>query len=211
VLRALLVIISTTVILSNFGVNVGVLLAVLGIAGLALSLSAKDTLSDMINGFLILLDKPFRVGDRIGVQDLNTWGDVVEIGTRTTRIQTRDNRMVIVPNSKIGKSQVVNYTYPDPTYRMQTEVSVAYGTDHNRARAVIKTAIGEVEGILIEKPVDILLHKLGDSAMIFRVRWWIASYADLRFASDRVHSAILDSLEAAEIEMPHTSYDIYVR
>jgi len=211
ILRALLVIISTTVILNNFGVNVTVLLAVLGIGGLALTLAAKDTLSDMLNGFLILIDQPFRVGDRIGIRDLDTWGDVVGIGTRTTRIQTRDNRMVIVPNSNIGKSQVVNYSYPDPSYRMQTEIGVAYGADHNRVRDVVKTAVCQVEGVFTEKPVDVLLHKLGDSAMEFRVRWWIESYEDVRFVYDRVHSAILDALEAADIEMPYTSYDIYMK
>ncbi len=102
------------IILSHFGVNVSALTATLGLAGLALSLAAQDTLSDAISGFIILIDQPFRIGDRIEISEENTWGDVVEIGTRTTRIRTRDNRMVIVPNSTISKSQVVNYTFPDP-------------------------------------------------------------------------------------------------
>ena len=72
--------------------------------------AAQDTLADAIAGFLILLDQPFRVGDRIEITGLGTWGDVVEIGTRSTRIRTRDNRLVIVPNSAIAKDQVVNYS-----------------------------------------------------------------------------------------------------
>jgi MscS family membrane protein len=210
-LRALLLIISTTVILNNFGVNVTVMLAVLGIGGLALSLAAQDTLSDIINGFLILIDQPFRIGDRILIHELETWGDIVGIGTRTTRIQTLDNRMIVVPNSKIGKSQVVNYSYPDPSSRMETDVDIAYGSDHNRARAVISKAVSQVEGVDTDKPVEVLLAKLGDSAMEFRVRWWIESYKDVRFVYDRVHSAILDALDEAGIDMPHTSYYIYVK
>ena len=79
-------------------------------------------MSDAINGFLILMDEPFRIGDRIEIRDLDTWGDVVDIGLRTTRILTLDNRMVILPNSKIGKSQIVNYSFPDPKYRVQTTI-----------------------------------------------------------------------------------------
>jgi hypothetical protein len=80
------------VILSHFGVNVSALTPSLGIAGLALSLAAQDTLSDAFSGFVILMEQPFRVGDRIEITGLATWGDVVQIGTRTTRIRTRDIR-----------------------------------------------------------------------------------------------------------------------
>jgi hypothetical protein len=101
---ALIVLVATglIVLLSHFGVNVSALTASLGIAGLALSLAAQDTLSDAISGFVILMDQAFRVGDRIEISGLGTWGDVVQIGTRTARIRTRDNCMVIVPNSTVG-------------------------------------------------------------------------------------------------------------
>ena len=66
-----------------------------------------------------MIDRPFRIGDRIEIQDLATWGDVVDIGLRRSRIRTRDNRMVIVPNSVISQSLIVNYSDPDTTYRIQ--------------------------------------------------------------------------------------------
>ena len=90
-LRAFLLIISTTVILNNFGVNVTVMLAVLGIGGLALSLAAQDTLSDIINGFLILIDQPFRIGDRILIHELETWGDIVGIGRVQFKLESVDS------------------------------------------------------------------------------------------------------------------------
>ena len=62
---------------------------------------------------MVMLDRPYRIGDRIEILDLKTWGDVVDIGLRSTRIRTQDNRMVVVPNSLIGKSLVVNYAYPN--------------------------------------------------------------------------------------------------
>jgi small conductance mechanosensitive channel len=73
----------------------------LGLGGFAHSLAARDTIEDMIAGLIILIDQPFRVGDRIEIAGLGTWGDVTTIGMRTTSIRTRDNRMVIVPNSSI--------------------------------------------------------------------------------------------------------------
>ena len=80
------------------------------------------------------MDQPFRIGHRIEIEEIDTWGDVVEIGTRTTKIRTRDNRMVIVPNSTIGNNQVVNYTFPDPRYRIQVDIGIGYGTDIKTVR-----------------------------------------------------------------------------
>jgi small-conductance mechanosensitive channel len=200
--RILLAGVSLTILLSYFGINVTALAAALGIGGLALSLAAKDTLSDAIAGFIILADRPYRIGDRIEIQGVGTWGDVVEIGLRTTRIRTRDNRMVIVPNSMIGKNQIINYTYPDPRYRIETHVGIAYGTDIETARQVITEAVRSVEGVLPDKPVDALYIEMGDSAMIFRVRWWIESYVDTRRVVDRVHTVLQEALDAAGIESP---------
>ena len=199
------------VVLSHFGVNVTALTASLGIAGLALSLAAQDTLSDAISGVIILLDQPFRVGDRIAIAQENTWGDVVEIGTRTTRIRTRDNRMVIVPNSLIGKSQVVNYTFPDPQYRVETHLGIAYGTNIEEARRIIVETVQKVPGVLTDRPVDALYNEMGDSAMIFRVRWWIESYVDTRRVYDRVHTALQEALDAADINMPYPTQTVNLK
>jgi small-conductance mechanosensitive channel len=200
--RVVVVLVSVIVLLSYFGVNVTALTAALGLGGLALSLAAQDTIADAIAGFIILVDQPFRIGDRIEIQDVGTWGDVVDIGLRTTRIRTRDNRMVIVPNSTISKNQVVNYTFPDPQYRIETHVGIDYRTDIERARQVIIDAVRQVDGVLPDRPVDALYVEMGDSAMIFRVRWWIESYVDTRRMFDKVHTVLQYALDEAGIECP---------
>jgi small-conductance mechanosensitive channel len=202
-IRVLLVVVGLIMILDRFGVNISALLAAIGIGGLALSLAAKDTIANMISGVIILIDRPFRTGDRIEIQELDTWGDVVSIGLRSTRIRTLDNRLVIVPNSSISNNQVVNYTYPDPRYRIQTEIGVAYGTDLRLVRQVITEALQGVEGVIPDKPVDILFMEFGDSAMILRVRWWIESYIDARRSTDRVNETVYQALEQAGIELPN--------
>ncbi len=197
-----------TILLTHFGVSVVAISASLGIAGLAISLAAQDTLADVISGFIILVDRPFRVGDRIEISGLGTWGDVVHIGARTTRIRTRDNRMVIVPNSTIGKSQVVNYTFPDPRYRVQMDIGVGYGMDIEQVRRIVIETVSRVEGVLTDKPVDALYVEMGDSAMVFRVRWWLESYADTRQMFDKVNTALQKALDEAGIDMPYPTHNL---
>jgi len=208
--RILLLITAITILMSHFGINITAFAAALGIGGLAISLAAQDTIRDAIAGFIILIDRPFRIGDRIEIKSVGTWGDVMEIGLRTTRIRTRDNRMVIVPNSIIGSNEVVNYSYPDPTYRIQTHVGVAYGTDIEHARRIMIEAVRQVPTILPDKPVDALYIEMGDSAMIFRVRFWIESYVDARRVIDRVHTALQGAMDAAGIQSPFPSQNLYL-
>jgi len=142
---------------------------------------------------------------------LGTWGDVVEIGTRSTRIRTRDNRLVIVPNSAIAKDQVVNYTYPDPRYRVQIEVGIDYDSDLKLARQTAIDAVRDVEGVLPDKPVDALFVDFGDSTITFRIRWWIDSYIDTRRMFDKVNEALLNGFNEASINMPNITYDLNLK
>ena len=114
--------IAIIILLGHFNVDVSALVATLGVGSLAIALAAKEVLADMISGFIIAIDRPFGIGDRIELEQLNTWGDVQDIGLRSTRILTRDNRLVSVPNSLIGKNLVVNHSIPSTVYRVQTHV-----------------------------------------------------------------------------------------
>jgi len=208
--RTLLVTISAITLLSLFNLNVNALIAALGVGGLAISLAAQDTLSNVISGIMIMLDQPFRVGDRIEISGLGTWGDVVDIGLRSTRIRTRDNRLVIVPNNSISTDQIVNYTYPDPRYRIEIEIGIAYGQDIEKVRKVLVDTVQKVEGVLPDKPVDALYVAMGDSAMTFRVRWWIHSYVDTRRMFDRVNTALQVALDQSGIKCPFNTFDINI-
>jgi len=177
-------------------------IAVLGLCGLAFSIAAQATLADVIDGVIILVDKPFRVRHRIQLQDLQTWGDVISIGVRTTRIRTLGNRLVIVPNSRINRGQVVNYSYPDDRYRLEVNFGVAYGTDIEAVRRLSVAAVGRVDLILPDRPIEALVDALDDSAVRFRVRCWIDSYADFRRARDRVQTQLYWALQEAGIDSP---------
>jgi MscS family membrane protein len=198
-----LLLIFTIVLLSHYEVDVSGLVATLGVGSLAVALAAKETLSDTLAGFVIMVDRPFRIGDRIEIQDLNTWGDVVDIGLRSSRIRTRDNRMVIIPNSIIGKSLIVNHAYPDSEYRIEIHIGVDYGADIEHARRSLIGAVSEVDGVLSDHPVEALFLEFGDSALVFRVRWWIESYVDTRRMFDKVNTAIYHRLKQDGIGIPY--------
>jgi small-conductance mechanosensitive channel len=203
-----LTIVMLIILLSHFDVDVSGLVATLGIGSLAIALAAQATLADTISGFVIMLDRPFSVGDRIEIQDLDTWGDVMDIGLRSSRVRTRDNRMVIVPNSVMSKSLLVNYSHPDPKYRIQIELPISYGSDVDRVKETIIGAVKQVEGVEPDRPVEALFLKFTDLGMIFRVRWWLDSFVDTRRMFDRVNSAIVRALDQDNIKIATDAFDV---
>ena len=209
-LRALVVIFAMTLILSNYGINITIIWAVLGGFAIALLIAGQDMLSDMIYGFILLFDQPFGVGDRIEIKELKTWGDVVDIGIRTTRVHTRDNRLVVYPNSIIGRSQVINYSLPDVQFRTQVEFDVSYGQDPAQIEAVIVDAVRKVEGVAPDKPVDVLLKDISKKTLTFRLRWWLQDYQEGRYAVDKVLRAVYAAMNQAGIEMSLDAYDLNV-
>ena len=116
--------------------------------------------------------------------------------------------MVIVPNSVIGKSLIVNHSYPDTQYRIQIHIGVAYGTELELARQTMIDAVRVVEGVLRDRPVEALFLEYGDSALIFRVRRWLESYVDTRRMFDRVSTALYTALNEIGIEIPFPQRDV---
>ena len=199
------------ILLAYFGVNVTALSAALGLGGLAFTLAAQDTIADAIAGVIILLDRPFRVGDRIEIPGASTWGDVLNIGLRTTRIRTRDNRLIILPNSTIGSNQVTNFSYPDPSYRNETHLTVEDSADLELARSLIVDSIRQVEGVMTDRPIDALYIAMGSSGIVFRVRWWIENYTTRSHNLDQVHTALQAAFGQAGMAFATTTESVKLR
>ena len=145
------------------------------------------------------------VGDRVEVPALETWGDVTDIGIRSTTVLMRDNRLVIVPNSGIVNNPIVNYSRPDPTYRLELDIDLENDVDMQLAHEAIRAGVREVEGVMPDKPVDVWITGFNQSDLRARVRWWIESYVDTRRNIDTIHSALQVALDEAGIEMPSTT------
>ncbi len=206
--RIVLVVVSilaVIVLLGHFNVNTGTISAfitTLGIGSLAIALAAQATLGDVFSGFMIIFDRPFRIGDRIEIVDLQTWGDVQDIGLRSTRILTRDNRLVVIPNSVIGANLIVNHSIPNKMYRVQTHVSVAYGLDIEEVRRVLVDAVAAQKWVMKNKPIEALFLEFQDSGLLFRVRCWIENYVETRRVIDKLNTCIYNALNEAGIEIP---------
>ncbi len=209
VVNLMLVLIAAIMLLSHFDVDVSAFVTTLGIGSLAIALAAQATLADTISGFVIMSDRPYRIGDRIEILELDTWGDVLDIGLRSTRILTRDNRMVVVPNSVIGKSLVVNHSVPSSKFRVETHVGIAYGTDLGLAKYVMTEAVRAQDWVMKDERIEALFVEYGASALIFRIRCWIEDYVETRRAIDKLNSCVYEALNEANIELPLTTHTIY--
>lgn len=158
--------VAVIIILDHFGVNIGSLLVSLGVGSLAVALAAQDTLANMIAGFVILVDRPFRVGDRIELPS-GQIGDVQQIGLRSTRILNFDNNLIIVPNSDLVKGRITNYAYPHNQMRVMLRVGVAYGTDAAKVRSILLELAGSHPDILPDPPPEVFFTAMNDSAIEF--------------------------------------------
>jgi MscS family membrane protein len=203
-----LALIFLVVLAGHFGVNVLAISAALGLGGFAIALAAQDTISNIISGLVIMFDSPFKLGDRIDITGLDTWGDVVAIGMRSTQVRTRDNRLVIVPNTSVVDSTVVNYSLPDTTYRLQSDIGIGTGMDISKVQGLIRKTVRQLDGILPDKPVDVWFTEFGDSSNTMRVRWWVASYSEKRRSTDSVNAAIQELANREGIDMPDPTYNL---
>jgi small-conductance mechanosensitive channel len=203
-----LIILAGLILAAHFGINVLAISAALGITGFAIALAAQDTIANIISGLVIMVDHPFKLGDRIDIPELDTWGDVVEIGIRSSKVVTRDNRLVIVPNSGIADNSVVNYSLPDTTYRLQSDIGIGTTMDIPEVQQAIMEAVKQVEGVLPDKPVDVWFTEFGDSSNTFRVRWWVETYADKRRVTDSVNATVQALALREGIDLPNPTYTL---
>jgi len=152
------------------GVQMTSFVAILGAAGLAIGLSLQGTLSNFAGGVIILLFKPFKVGDFIEAQSF--MGTVTDIQIINTYLTTPDNKVVIMPNGALATGSLTNYTKKD-TRRVQWIFSISYGDDYDKAEAVIKRLIDEDERILQDPPPFIALHEMANSSVNIVTRAWV--------------------------------------
>ena len=192
---------SAIVVMEHFNYNATSLLTILGASSLALGLAAQDTISNMISGFIIMIDRPFRVGDRVKIPTGEA-GDIYEIGLRSTKILDVDNNMLIVPNNELIKTKIVNYAYPANEIRVIVEVGVAYGSNVAQVKQVMNT-IAKKHPLVLKEPVpDSFLMSFGDSALLFRLVCRVATFQDQFVVGENLRVQIYEKFNELKIEIP---------
>ena len=156
--------------LDHLGVKTTSLLAIFGAAGLAVGLAMKDSLSNFASGVMLILFRPFKVGDFI--EAAGTAGIVEEIGIFATQMRSGDNRGIVVPNGQLYKGNIINFS-AKPTRRIDLVFSISYDDDIRLAKRLIEEVIKADERILEEPAPTIVLGELADSSVDINVRPWV--------------------------------------
>jgi MscS family membrane protein len=200
-------------ILKVFSIDVTPLLAGAGIAGIAVALAAQDFISNFFGGAIITVDKPFKVGDRIKVEDY--YGDVLSVGTRSTRIKTLDYQVVTIPNNKLTSNIIINYSEPDQKLRITIPITVAYGTDPKRVKEILlevaQDAIKNSEYLLDDPVPTVFFTEFAESSLNFILRVWARKYNLPDEVKDTINCRIVERFAKEGIEIPFPQMDVHMK
>jgi len=197
-------------LLLAWNLNVSAWLASAGIMGLALGLAAQDTLANFFGGLSIIADAPYKIGDFINL-DSGERGEVTRIGLRSTRLLTRDDVEVTLPNSVMANAKIINENAGRwRKMRVTVVAGVAYGSDVDQVREVLMTAARSVEHVLDDPEPRIRFTEMADSALVFRVQCWIADPVLRGQCTDQLNTAIYKALNAAAITIPFPQRDVHL-
>ncbi|MCX2980966.1 mechanosensitive ion channel family protein [Halieaceae bacterium IMCC14734] len=186
-------------------------LASAGIVGIAIGFAAKDTLANLFAGIFILADAPYKIGDYI-VLDNGQRGKVTHIGLRSTRILTREDVEVTVPNSIIGNSSVINESGgPHIKYRIRVPVGVAYGSDIDLVRKILLDVGAENNEVCPFPEPRVRFRRFGNSALEFELLCWVEEPEFRGREVDAINCAIYHQFIEHGVEIPYSKHDIYIK
>ena len=204
ILGAFFILLSWDVDITGLTVSATVLVGIFGFA-------AQDTLANLFAGFFIMADTPYKIGDYINL-DGGERGYVNSIGLRSTRIMTRDDIEITLPNSLIANSKIINESGgPKENERVRIPISVAYGSDIDQVRSLL-TEISKVSESVCENPAPrVRFRSFGDSGLIFQLLLWIEKPEDRGRIVDEINSTIYKRFMDENIEIPYPQRTLHVR
>lgn len=192
--------------IGKLGVQTTSFVAVIGAAGLAVGLALQGSLSNFASGVLLILFKPFKVGDFIKAG--GEAGVVVEVGILTTEMKTPDNIKIILPNSAIMGGSITNVS-AHPTRRVDMVVGVSYGDDLNKAKQIMEDLLAADERVLKDPAPTVAVSNLGDSSVDFVVRPWVNS-ADYWAVKFDFTQAVKEKFDAEGVSIPFPQRDVHL-
>ena len=201
--------------LDILGLNVMPFVAGASVAGIAIGFAAKDTLSNLIAGILLIIDRPFEVGDRIEVwtapRNSSTWGDVIDIGLRATKIRTTDNIVIVIPNNEIMKRDIINYTAITEEIRVRIPIGIAYDSNVKKAKELIIGIALELDWVMKDPAPKVVVRNFGDSSVDLQARVWIRDPRRRMDTVSHITDRLKDVFQQEGIEIPYPKRDIYIK
>ena len=194
-----------------WNIDVTAWLASAGIVGLALSFAAKDSLSNLFAGVSIIADAPYKTGDFI-ILDTGERGIVTQIGLRSTRLLTRDDVEITIPNGVIGNSKIINEAGgPSEKHRIRIAVGVAYGSDIDHVITTLERVAADHDEICDEPAPRVRFRKFGDSSLDVELLCWISRPIDRGRLHHELNCRVYKAFADGGIEIPFPQHDLHVR
>jgi small-conductance mechanosensitive channel len=209
VTRVVLIVSGILWILTIWDISLTPLFASAGIAGIAVALAAKDTLANFFGGISIFLDRAYKIGDYI-IVDGGDRGEVVEIGIRSTRIKTRDDVMITIPNAIMANSKIINESAPVPRFRIRVPFGVAYGSDVAQVEEVVLAVAGANPNIVTELAPRVRLRSFADSSLNFELLCWVEDPAGKGLEIHNILKAIYQVFAEKGIVIPFPQRDLHI-
>jgi small-conductance mechanosensitive channel len=208
--KLVIIMIGSYLLLMIWGINPIGWLASAGIAGLAVGFAAKDTLANLFSGFFIVADAPYKIGDYINL-DSGERGKVCAIGLRSTRLLTRDDVEITIPNGVIANAKIINESAGTDTLRIRIVVGVAYGSDLDQVVDLLMQ-VGEANPDLCNSPPPkVRMRGFGASSLDFNLMGWIKRPEDRGRISHDLYLAIYKIFSEHNIEIPYAKQDLYIK
>ncbi len=208
-------VVAIIIALDLVGINVMPFIAGAGILGIAIGFAAKDTLSNLIAGILLIIDRPFEVGDRIEVWTAPTgsatWGDIIDIGIRATKIKTTDNIVIIIPNNEIMKRDIINYTIVSAMIRVRINIGISYDADLTKAKQIILDVADQIDWIAKDPKPKVVVRVFGESSVDLQLRVWIQNARKRMDTISEVTDRVKEAFDRHHIEIPYPKRDIVIR
>lgn len=198
-------------LLMVWGINPVGWLASAGIVGIAVGFAARDTLANLFSGFFILADSPYKVGDYINL-DAGERGRVTHIGMRSTRMITRDDIEVTVPNAIIANGKIINESGgPYEKMRVRLKVGAAYGSDVHQVCEVLEKVAIDHSGVVDYPAPRVRMRAFGGSSLDFELLAWITEPEKRGLMLHELHMQVYDAFAEAAIEIPYEKQDVYIK
>lgn len=191
------------------GIEVTSFVTILGTASLAIGLALQGALSNLAGGVLILLLKPFQVGDYIIENNKNNEGTVVSIDVFYTKLKTHDNKVIVIPNGILAANSLVNLT-DEVKRKVEVKIMIAYQSDIEQVKEVVNDVIARDERILETEPKDIFIDSFEDSGMMLGIRVWVATN-DFWQVTWSLREQIKKAFDEQRIEIPYNRLEIDIR
>jgi small-conductance mechanosensitive channel len=210
ILKVVVGILAIIFIFDSWDIDISPLLATAGIAGIAISFAVKDSLANIMGGLQLVLDKTFKVGDKVKLES-GELGVILDIGLRSTKLKTYDNEIIYIPNGFLANAKIKNFTVPDIKLRVNVEFGVAYGSDTDKVREVVLEAVKGVDKVLDDPAPAIQFLKMSDFSLDFIARAWVNDYMDAYSTHLTLTDEIYKSLNRAGISIPFPTQTIYTK